>query len=197
MQSKFSKRPGAARDNPNSYHGVIPRGLEAVPRSVSYDGRFGRMFRDLPGLRAEEEDLLELADTMIEPELKGKALNDSEDPSAPSNNKSLPAGYTYLGQFIDHDLTFDPTSQLQRDNDPEGLQNFRTPRFDLDSIYGRGPKDSSFLYDGNGRFALAAINKVEEDLPRNEFGRAIIGDPPKRREFYSFPTSHCVFEVSQ
>ncbi|MDQ3575752.1 MAG: hypothetical protein M3404_12690 [Actinomycetota bacterium] len=30
----------------------------------------------------------------------------------------VPAGYTYLGQFIDHDITFDPMSSLDRLNDP-------------------------------------------------------------------------------
>lgn len=51
----------------------------------------------------------------------------------------LPAGYTYLGQFIDHDITFDPVSLLTGATDPDGLENFRTPRFDLDSVYGGGP----------------------------------------------------------
>ncbi len=32
-------------------------------------------------------------------------------------------------------------------NDPEGLVNFRTPRFDPDSLYGRGPVETPFLYD--------------------------------------------------
>ena len=29
-------------------------------------------------------------------------------------NPCVPAGYTYLGQFIDHDITFDPVSRLTR-----------------------------------------------------------------------------------
>ena len=36
-------------------------------------------------------------------------------------NSGIPAGYTYLGQFIDHDITFDPTSSLDRQNDPDAL----------------------------------------------------------------------------
>ena len=95
------------------------------------------------------------------------------------------SGYTYLGQFIDHDITFDPTSNIQRRNDPLALLNFRTPRFDLDSVYGGGRADQPFLYDwsggkdagvrllldrdGDGTFAT-------EDLPRNRQGRALIGD---------------------
>ena len=52
------------------------------------------------------------------------------------DNPDIPAGYTYLGQFIDHDITFDPASSLQKQNDPDALVDFRTPRFDLDSLYG-------------------------------------------------------------
>jgi hypothetical protein len=60
---------------------------------------------------------------------------------------SIPAGYTYFGQFIDHDITFDPASDLDRDNDPGATEDFRTARLDLDSIYGRGPADQPYLYN--------------------------------------------------
>ena len=43
---------------------------------------------------------------------------DAEDAE---ENQGILAGYTYLGQFIDHDLTFDPVSSLQRDNDPASI----------------------------------------------------------------------------
>ena len=62
-------------------------------------------------------------------------------------NPWVPAGYTYLGQFIDHDITFDPTSSLDPNTVPAKLVNFRTPRFDLDSLYGRGPLDQPYLYE--------------------------------------------------
>ncbi len=102
------------------------------------------------------------------------------------SNDRIPAGHTYLGQFIDHDISFDPTSKLQRDNDPDALVDFRTPRLDLDSVYGSGPADQPYLYDwhdaehpgvklligaGPADCAEAAV-----DLPRNRQGRAVIGD---------------------
>ena len=68
-----------------------------------------------------------------------------------TGNKNVAGGYTYLGQFIDHDITFDPTSKLGSPNDPATLRNFRTPRFDLDSLYGAGPLDQPFLYDWDAR----------------------------------------------
>ena len=101
-------------------------------------------------------------------------------------NPRIPAGYTYLGQFVDHDVTFDPHSSLERANDPRALVNFRTPRFDLDSLYGAGPADQPFLYDWDcaedrGVKLLVGHNACDcdyapIDLPRNEQGRALIGD---------------------
>jgi hypothetical protein len=159
------------------HHGSVPRGLESVPRSVSYDGRFGRMFRHLAPFEPSDDDLTLLAATMIEPEDENGEPVDVEGPKAPSNNEDVPAGFTYLGQFIDHDLTFDPTSKLQRENDPNGLRNFRTPRFDLDSLYGRGPDDGPFLYQDGVKFLIGHNATGEKDLPRNAAGRALIGDP--------------------
>jgi hypothetical protein len=102
-----------------------------------------------------------------------------------NDNTRVVAGYTYLGQFIDHDITFDPTSKLQRVNDPAALVNFRTPRFDLDSLYGSGPEDQPFLYDWEasprGVKLLVGADPGDEtlatsDLPRNDQERALIGD---------------------
>jgi len=123
------------------------------------------------------------------------ADRDPEEPEdGPDAEESgIPAAYTYLGQFIDHDLTFDPASSLQRQNDPEALVNFRTPRFDLDNVYGRGPDDQPYLYKDGRTFLLgkrlsgSALGQalVARDLPRNSakdvhknlHARAIIGDP--------------------
>src|SRR5205807_10087926 len=95
----------------------------------------------------------------------------------------IPALYTYLGQFIDHDLTFDPTSSLQKQNDPDALVDFRTPAFDLDNVYGRGPDDQPYMYDGSNAFllgdAISGGDPQAKDLPRNNANprRALIGDP--------------------
>lgn len=161
-------------------HGTQTRGLDLVPQAPSYVGRFGRMFRSLATFRQPDELLERLANSMHE------NTNSSPD------NLNIPSGYTYLGQFVDHDITFDPSSNLQRMNDPEGLVNFRTPRFDLDSLYGSGPADEPFQYDensggtklligkgrhtGNAEVAAGTVT-ADDDLPRNEQGRALIGDP--------------------
>lgn len=59
-----------------------------------------------------------------------------------SANAPIPAGFTYLGQFVDHDLTLDRTAaQLGEDVNLEDLLQGRSPALDLDSVYGSGPND--------------------------------------------------------
>ncbi len=170
------------------HHLTAPRGAQLAPRSVFLEGRFGRLFRNLPAFVPEETVLAELATTMREdPDTQDEGGEEPESLDGP-----VPAGYTYLGQFIDHDITFDPVSSLQRLNDPDSLHDFRTPRFDLDSLYGDGPNNNPFLYDpdidgGKTSFLLGANDNNEPDLPRNKLvddpvtglprGRALIGDP--------------------
>src|SRR6202011_1491488 len=84
----------------------------------------------------------------------------------------IPALYTYLAQFIDHDITFDPASSLQKQNDPDALTDFRTPALDLDNVYGRGPSDQPYLFDDTGMAfllgdPLTGGNPNARDLPRN------------------------------
>ena len=164
-------------------HGTEIRGLTSErPPTLSplLEGRFGRMFRRLPPAPAYGEDELRgLAETM----------RDSATPSGgwggqveDRDNPGIPAAYTYLGQFIDHDITFDPMSSLQKLNDPDALVDFRTPRFDLDSLYGSGPADEPFQYinaPGASRFLVneSGTDPRDFDLPRNSEGIALIGDP--------------------
>ena len=83
---------GAAR------HGAaVPRGQDGVPLSTLHEGRFGRMFRDPQPLRPDDATIEALVKLVKE---SGSA--------ATGDNAKIPAGYTYLGQFIDHDITFDP-----------------------------------------------------------------------------------------
>ncbi len=59
-----------------------------------------------------------------------------------SSHSQVPAGFTYLGQFIDHDLTFDKTQVMFGAHvTPAQLLQARSPSLDLDSLYGGGPQD--------------------------------------------------------
>jgi hypothetical protein len=67
-------------------------------------------------------------------------------------SSTIPAGYTYLGQFVDHDLTFDRTTvALGSAVTPADLLQGRSPTLDLDCLYGNGPGDpvsAAFYSDG-------------------------------------------------
>ena len=91
----------------------------------------------------------------------------------------VPAGYTYVGQFVDHDLTFDRTDvALGEDVTPAELVQGRSPRLDLDSLYGAGPgnpgsakfyeADGLHLKTGNTIKIGADASKKAHDLPRVE-----------------------------
>ena len=163
-------------------HGVPPRGLMSTKRSPFFEGHFGRMFRALPMAKfgtTDDENIKNLTGL-------GSAMSADFDP--PKDGKDdeesgIPALYTYLGQFIDHDITFDPASVLQKQNDPDALVDFRTPALDLDNVYGRGPSDQPYMYDGGNAFllgdALQGGDPRAKDLPRNTANprRALIGDP--------------------
>jgi hypothetical protein len=58
----------------------------------------------------------------------------------------IPAGYTYFGQFVDHDITLDVSSSIDSPQDANTINNMRTPALDLDSVYGRGPALDPHLY---------------------------------------------------
>ncbi len=105
----------------------------------------------------------------------------------PEENTGIPAAYTYLGQFTDHDLTFDPISHLRETLTRARLRalvDFRTPRFDLDNLYGRGPDDQPYMYKKDGirvllgeRMSETPFDPRAVQLPRGPNGRALIGDP--------------------
>ncbi len=176
-------------------HGRGVRGLDLSRSSVLFGGSFGRMFRALPPAEFGAND----AENQKNLKLLGKAMVSTLDlpKDGPDAEESgIPALYTYLGQFVDHDLTFDPASSLQQQNDPDGLVDYRTPKFDLDNVYGRGPDDQPYLYDftsgsNRAKFVLGKalsgggpLNANARDLARNDThvaakqpARAIIGDP--------------------
>lgn len=176
-----------------SRHGFYPKDI-IPPRSTYYDsGRFGRLFGKLPPFAS---DTPQVRKALLEIGMPGGIMDAKDDLSAGpvklitdpalsahnSNNPRLTAGMTFLGQFLDHDVTFDPTSSLERQVDPEQVANFRTPTLALDNVYGTGPGASPHLYDQRGGRGIKFL--IEEtgtpgksDLPRNSQNIALIGDP--------------------
>ena len=141
---------------------------------------------------------------------QGNMMGDpGRDPNITSNNpadagvSSIPAGFTYFGQFVDHDITFDVSSTLDADTDANTINNMRSPSLDLDSVYGRGPGLDPFLYDfptvgpstaiklhrgtntpigpggpSNNGTASGMVQQTNWDVPRmGGTNTAVIGDP--------------------
>lgn len=189
-------------------HGHYNLRGENAPRSTYYEqGKFGRMFPTLPPFAADTPsvrhalrelgkkggimDAADSMDTAGNPNLARDLIIDPALNSGNLNNPVLSAGMTFLGQFIDHDMTLDPTSSLERQVDPESIQNFRNPLFELDNLYGAGPSASPHLYDQSaagqgirflieeipGAAAVSAGGFPRFDVPRNSQNTALIGDP--------------------
>jgi Animal haem peroxidase len=178
-------------------HGHYNFGHENPPRSTYHDrGKFGRLFPTLPPFADDRprvrQELNEIgqAGGIMDP---GDQLNDPKKsiskPGPNPDNPELSAGFTFLGQFLDHDLTFDPTSSLERQQDPEAIANFRTPLLELDNVYGSGPTASPHLYDQTteetkfyieeipGSASKTRDGSTKFDVPRNGQRTALLGDP--------------------
>jgi len=121
----------------------------------------------------------------------------------------IPSGFTYLGQFTDHDLTFDKTSVMLGEHvSPTQLLQARSPSLDLDSLYGAGPMDpgSAKFYEadaihlkvGKTLAAEGLTAKQGFDLPRGAGTtvaakrRAIIPDP-RNDENLAVAQTHLAF----
>jgi hypothetical protein len=102
MLARFADPASAAQQNTQgaaaaggtsipTKHGAPLRGIELVKKDRSLEGRFGLMFKNLPPFEPPDKLLNGLAETMAE--------------VGAANNPLILAGFTFLGQFIDHDLT--------------------------------------------------------------------------------------------
>ncbi|HMG04713.1 MAG TPA: peroxidase family protein [Chthoniobacterales bacterium] len=135
-----------------------------------YSRLFGKPAQPIP--RNQETKLVELGKSMrYEVEREGTL--------------TPRVGYTYFGQFIGHDLTYDTTSLDGPYLDPERTPNYRTPSFDLDHVYGGGPESSPHLYEGEEgaktfKIGFTRPTGYRRDLPV-EHGTVLIGDQQDTR----------------
>jgi hypothetical protein len=181
-------------------------GRPGTPGAPADSQLFGRIFPGLPPF-AEASDRVRAA--LLEVGAQGGIMDAGDDlaagpknlivdptvngnPTAASpygtnpDNPTMTAGSTFVGQFTDHDLTFDQTSHLGVPQNPLTSPNTRTPALDLDSVFGGGPGRRPDLYvpnpDGTAGPALKiGTGGVHEDVPRVPNGdgtyAALLGDP--------------------
>jgi Animal haem peroxidase len=159
-----------------------------IAAAITPADRFGRIFADLPTFQPPSDRLRAALMDIGKPggildardNLAAGPVALVADPNLSLNNPNNDnhgAGVTFLGQFLDHDMTFDTTSPLGTPTAPESSPNARTPSLDLDTVYGGGPTNSPQLYDPD-RIKLRIENGgLFEDVPRQSDGTAIIGDP--------------------
>ena len=164
---------GAAAVGARTLLGAHPAHAEA-----SRADRFGRMF-ELPAF-AQPTDQVRAA--LLEIGRPGGLLdaNDAQEPEPVDlivdpelsrgnpNNPERTASTTFMGQFMDHDMTFDLNSRLGVATRPESATNGRTPALDLDSVYGGGPIVSQ----------PAPVRPGRPHLLQGRAGRAVRGRSP-------------------
>ena len=179
-------------------------GVEADSSSSglpAFSGAFGRLFPMLPpfatatdALTAALKDIgkqggvLDANDALSQGPIAliiNPSFNGNNPPTNPDNFTHT-AGTHFMGQFMDHDMTFDATSPLGVATDPTISQNSRSPQFDLDSVYGRGYIADPQFYDPTDPVKFrVGFGGTFEDLPRNmdvypgapNPATAVIGDP--------------------
>lgn len=162
-----------------------------VPEALYPDGEFSRMFQ-LPAFADPNSSAVRNAMVEIG---KPAGLLDAKDPLhegpirlitnpelSPNNRdnvvSNMTAGTTFVGQFLDHDITFDKTTKLAVVATPEQTPNARDARIELDSVFGGGPSVSPQLYSSSdpAKFRIG-FGGLFEDLPRYSDMKAIIADP--------------------
>src|SRR5579862_4400404 len=191
-----------AAPGPISPHGYAKSGSGAPASSVD----FGRMFPQLPPFAdatdtvrsallavGQQGGILDANDQLsqgpknliLTPGVNGNPTAVNPYGTNP-DNPTMTAGSTFVGQFIDHDITFDQTSKLGVPQNPLSSPNTRTPLLDLDSVFGGGPGRRPDLYAENSDGTVGPKLKigsggVHEDVPRTPNGdgsySAILGDP--------------------
>jgi hypothetical protein len=155
---------------------------------VSYDFIFKDLVQNNNNLLPETPEVIKALKEL------GAAMKENID--TPSEDTDIPTAFTYLGQFIDHDITSEATTREIAEQNFETdffkpipanqlrnkLKNARSGSLDLDSIYGGNAAISNSLFKIGIVSPAGQIppNKsTQNDLPRKQDARktAEIGDP--------------------
>ena len=99
----FTPTSTSVSPSPNS---SALRATGQLPESSARVGRFGRMFRTAPAAGVSQDELRALGDRLV---VASKPTPQGE--SNAQENPAIPAGYSFLGQFLDHDIDLTPMSR--------------------------------------------------------------------------------------
>ena len=161
------------------------RPMHGTAKAIGCDhlrlGNFGRLL-NIPMTWADDFEIPDrgaAADIAIALGGRNSVMHDVNDSSGDSE---IPAAYTFFAQFVDHDITLEARSRLDRQpltiREIERLPNFRSASLDLDSVYGFGPEVSPHLYEPDDFAKFVFGNQVNpDDVPRHANNRALLGDP--------------------
>ncbi|MFD0783200.1 peroxidase family protein, partial [Micromonospora azadirachtae] len=153
----------AARD-----HCLSP--VRAVDRPTGA-ARYGRMFRAVEPLGTDPDLLMRAgSDGGI-----CDAAAALEQLQAGGDDATEAAGWPFFGQLVAHDITAD-RSPINGGVASDQLRNARAPMLNLEIIYSDGPIGSPYLFDV-GDPAKFLLGPDGGDVPRNQQGVALIGDP--------------------
>jgi hypothetical protein len=147
-----------------------PRDHCLAPERVDaplFGGRYRSLFEDLPPLVADERKLHLLGRP------GGPCDLGDEDPGGTDSH--VAAVWPFFGQFLAHDVTADRSPIASRALTGE-LRNARYPRTNLEGLYGDGPVGMPYLYRSDDPARLL-LSPDGVDLPRNQEGIALVGDP--------------------
>ncbi|TML07256.1 MAG: peroxidase [Actinobacteria bacterium] len=156
---------------------------ERVDAPIS-GGRYRSLFEDLPPLRVDEEALHELG-------RPGGPCDLGVNPGDRADSH-VAAVWPFFGQFIAHDITADRSPLVHR-ADPARLRNARAPKANLEGLYGAGPVGMPYLYRSDDPAKLL-LSPEGGDVPRNQEGIALIGDP--RNDVHLFTSQMLVAFVN-
>jgi hypothetical protein len=148
-------------------HCLDPSRITDVPVDVA---RYGRMFPDLPALISDISELEAAGDAGGLCDAAAAQLW-----TASGDDAAGAAGWPLFGQLIGHDITAD-RSPVGPQTDVATLRNARSPKLNLEMLYGDGPVGAPYLYDVHDPAKLLT-GADGFDLPRNSQGIAMIGDP--------------------
>ena len=131
-------------------------------------GRYGRAFPDLPALESTRRRCSRSAPS--------GGLCDGSD--ATGDDGTAAAGWPFFGQFIAHDITAD-RSPIGPHADATTIANFRSPRANLECLYGAGPVGAPVpLRRATTRRSCCS---ADGDVPRNAAGHRPDRRPAQRR----------------